>query len=290
MGRSSKKSDFVAAASPDVKSVNKRGKKRDDEEEIEIKLKKKKVPDIKKKKKIQEFSYENDSSSKGFGNRNPLVPCSENKKFSSDPENRNRLDLVPCSQKPNIGAAASSKKEEDSREEPTTASASKTVVIAGNLPFSINKSDLIDFFKQAGEVVDAHYGHYKGTCHIEFATEEAAKKAFELDGQNLCNREIGVDRYGSRTTGASKTLISKHLSLSIAKSDMINFLNGLGKLLMCVSLYMKMEISRDIAILSLQLKKVRRRQLSTMANTGWAVLLFLALLVKPYMSGVLILV
>ncbi|KAI3978136.1 hypothetical protein MKX01_012967 [Papaver californicum] len=142
MGRSSKKSDVVAAAaSPDVKSVNKRGNKRDAEEEIEIN------------------SY------------------------------------------------------------------------ARNLPFSINKSDLTDFFKQAGEVVDARYGNYKGTCHIEFATEEAAKKALELDGQNLCNREIGVDRYGSRTTGASKTLIAKNLSFSITKSDVINFFKRAGEII-----------------------------------------------------------
>ncbi|KAI3979010.1 hypothetical protein MKX01_016185 [Papaver californicum] len=86
--------------------------------------------------------------------------------------------------------------------------ASKTV-IARKVPFSISKSDLMEFFKQAGKVVDAH-----------FATEEAAKKALELDGQNLCNRDIGVDLYGSRTTGASKTLIAKHLSLSITKSDL----------------------------------------------------------------------
>ncbi|XP_026419463.1 nucleolin 2-like [Papaver somniferum] len=99
--------------------------------------------------------------------------------------------------------------------------ASKTVV-ARNLPFSMNKSDLIEFFKQAGKVVDARYkdGHYKGICYIEFATEEAANKALELDGRYLCNRDIGVGPLvESTTTGASKTLVAKNLSSSTTKSD-----------------------------------------------------------------------
>ncbi|KAI3942889.1 hypothetical protein MKW92_020876 [Papaver armeniacum] len=117
--------------------------------------------------------------------------------------------------------------------------ASKTVTIR-NIPFSFHKSDLIEFFKQAGEVVYACYDklhkgschiEYKGSCHIEFATEEAAKKALELDGQNLCNREIVVGRYGTRTTGASKTLIAKHLSLSITKSDVIKFFKRDGEII-----------------------------------------------------------
>ncbi|KAI3963494.1 hypothetical protein MKW98_022916 [Papaver atlanticum] len=110
--------------------------------------------------------------------------------------------------------------------------ASKTVTVR-NIPFSIHKSD-------AGEVVYACYDklhkeschiEYKGSCHIVFATEETAKKALELDGQNLCNREIVVDRYGTRTTGASKTLIAKHLSLSITKSDVIKFFKQAGEII-----------------------------------------------------------
>ncbi|XP_026434064.1 nucleolin 1-like isoform X3 [Papaver somniferum] len=148
--------------------------------------------------------------------------------------------------------------------------ASKTVTVR-NIPFSIHKSDLIEFYKQAGEVVYACYDklhsgschiEYKGSCHIEFATEEAAKKALKLDGQNLCNWEIVVGRYGTRTTGASKTLIAKHYHCSLLNLMWSSSLNGLGKLLMCVSLHLIMENSVDIAILSLQLKKVWRRKLS----------------------------
>ncbi|KAI3846551.1 hypothetical protein MKX03_008233 [Papaver bracteatum] len=56
-------------------------------------------------------------------------------------------------------------------------------------------------------------------------------QALELDGQNLCNREIVVGRYGTRTTGASKTLIAKHLSLSITKSDVIKFFKRAGEII-----------------------------------------------------------
>ncbi|KAI3946491.1 hypothetical protein MKX01_017707, partial [Papaver californicum] len=42
--------------------------------------------------------------------------------------------------------------------------ASKTFVTR-SLQFSMNKYDLVEFFKHAGEAVDAHYKdvHYKGT-------------------------------------------------------------------------------------------------------------------------------
>ncbi|KAI3993371.1 hypothetical protein MKX01_010114, partial [Papaver californicum] len=56
-----------------------------------------------------------------LGNRNQLVACSKKQKFntekdssSKDSEYPNRL--LPCSEKPNTGAAASAKKEE-SRDE-----------------------------------------------------------------------------------------------------------------------------------------------------------------------------
>ncbi|KAI3974161.1 hypothetical protein MKX01_033412 [Papaver californicum] len=78
-----------------------------------------------------------------------------------------------------------------------------------------------NFFKQAGEVVDVRYedGPYKGACYIEFATEEATRKASKLDGQYLCNREIVVESLvESTTTGASKTLAAKNLSVSTNKS------------------------------------------------------------------------
>ncbi|XP_026459944.1 nucleolin 2-like [Papaver somniferum] len=180
---------IAAAASPIVGSGNKRDNKRDAGEEIEIKLKKKKVvADFSKMKTIQEFSNGNSSSN---DQTTPSAPQLQSTK------------------------------------------ASKTVT-ARNIPFSIHKSDLIEFFKQAGEVVDAWYWkrsleikddtkleiyhqklstksdvieyfkwageiidvrfssldneNFSGYCHIEFATEEGAKRAAKLNGQHCLGR------------------------------------------------------------------------------------------------------
>ncbi|KAI3874151.1 hypothetical protein MKW92_041262 [Papaver armeniacum] len=78
--------------------------------------------------------------------------------------------------------------------ESTTTGASKTLV-AKNPSSSTTKSDVIEFFKQSGEIVDVRLsllenGDFRGTCHIEFATEEGAKKAVELDGQYLLGHPV----------------------------------------------------------------------------------------------------
>ncbi|KAI3893769.1 hypothetical protein MKW92_008414 [Papaver armeniacum] len=67
--------------------------------------------------------------------------------------------------------------------------ASKTLV-AMNLSSSTSKSDVIEFFEWPGDVVDVRFSYYpsgefRGVCHIEFATEEAAKKAMKLNGEYL---------------------------------------------------------------------------------------------------------
>ncbi|KAI3840849.1 hypothetical protein MKW92_053530 [Papaver armeniacum] len=54
-------------------------------------------------------------------------------------------------------------------------------------------------------------------------------QALELDGQNLCYREIVVSRYGTRITG-SKTLIAKHLNL-FTKSDVIEYFKWAGEII-----------------------------------------------------------
>ncbi|MCL7050441.1 hypothetical protein MKW94_000446 [Papaver nudicaule] len=96
----------------------------------------------------------------------------------------------------------------------------------------MNESDLIEFFKQTGEVVDARYKNRRscnGTCFVEFATEEAANKALELDGRYLCNMDIRVGRVGRvESTGASKTLAAKNLSFSATKSDVMEFFKHAG--------------------------------------------------------------
>ncbi|MCL7049090.1 hypothetical protein MKW94_017792 [Papaver nudicaule] len=98
-------------------------------------------------------------------------------------------------------------------------------VLAKSLPVSMDKSELIEFFKQAGEVVDARYQNAcKTKCRIEYATEEAANKALlELHGQ----RKIRVYPVG-RATGRTKILIAKNLNPYIKKSQVIDFFKQAG--------------------------------------------------------------
>jgi nucleolin len=64
---------------------------------------------------------------------------------------------------------------------------SQTLYIEG-LPFSATDDDVRRFFKDYGTVVSVRLprwhdsGRLRGYGHVEFATAEAAKKAFELDG------------------------------------------------------------------------------------------------------------
>ncbi|KAI3903546.1 hypothetical protein MKW98_032200 [Papaver atlanticum] len=72
--------------------------------------------------------------------------------------------------------------------------ASKTLCVK-NLSCSTTKSDVIEFLKEVGEIADVRFsaredGSFRGVCHIEFATDEAAKKATEFDGEYLLGRPV----------------------------------------------------------------------------------------------------
>ncbi|KAL2557626.1 heterogeneous nuclear ribonucleoprotein A3-like protein 1-like [Forsythia ovata] len=75
---------------------------------------------------------------------------------------------------------------------------SKTLFI-GNLSFSIERADVEDFFKDAGELVDVRFAMnqddtFRGFGHIEFASAEAAEKAIqELNGKHLLGRRVRLD-------------------------------------------------------------------------------------------------
>ncbi|KAI3978011.1 hypothetical protein MKX01_032388 [Papaver californicum] len=90
-------------------------------------------------------------------------------------------------------------------------------VVASNLSHPMDKSKLIDFFEQAGEVVDARlkFETCKSTWLIQFATEEAAKK---------------VDFAALTITGALKTLVAKNLSFSTTESDVVEFFKQAGEI------------------------------------------------------------
>ncbi|RZC66120.1 hypothetical protein C5167_009812 [Papaver somniferum] len=76
------------------------------------------------------------------------------------------------------------------------------------LPYYTEKSDVIKFFKQAGEIVDVHLsyngdGKFSGSGHIEFVTEETAKKAVRMNGVELLGSPIDLWRE-AEGTGASR--------------------------------------------------------------------------------------
>ncbi|KAI3867029.1 hypothetical protein MKX03_023653 [Papaver bracteatum] len=109
--------------------------------------------------------------------------------------------------------------------------ASKRLVMKG-LPYYTDKSDVIKFFKQAGEIVDVQFiynddGKFSGSAHIEFVTEEAAKKAARFNGLDLLGSHVDIYRK-AKGTGASKTLCLKNIPLSINKSHVIDFFKNVG--------------------------------------------------------------
>ncbi|XP_071693561.1 uncharacterized protein [Rutidosis leptorrhynchoides] len=90
----------------------------------------------------------------------------------------------------------------------TPATGSKTLFM-GNLSFSIEENDVINFFKDAGEVVQVRFAMrdncFAGYGHVEFATPDAAQKALELNGEDLVGRAVKLDfakeRGGAYTQG-----------------------------------------------------------------------------------------
>lgn len=75
-------------------------------------------------------------------------------------------------------------------------------LFARNLSFQVERSDIEEFFKEAGQVVDVKfdtskkYGEeskYLGFGVVEFATAIEAHKALEFRGRPLLGREIRLD-------------------------------------------------------------------------------------------------
>ncbi|XP_019091994.1 PREDICTED: nucleolin 2 isoform X3 [Camelina sativa] len=93
---------------------------------------------------------------------------------------------------------------------PTSQGGSKTL-FAGNLSYAVQRSDIENFFKEAGEVVDVRIashedGSAKGYGHVEFVSAEAAQKAMELNGKPLLGRDVRLDlanEMGNRTPRSS---------------------------------------------------------------------------------------
>ncbi|KFK36056.1 hypothetical protein AALP_AA4G072000 [Arabis alpina] len=86
----------------------------------------------------------------------------------------------------------------------TPAAGGPKTLFAGNLSFSIERSDVEEFFKGVAEVVDVRFatsredGSFRGFGHIEFASSEDATKAFNLNGKPLLGRDIRLDMANER--------------------------------------------------------------------------------------------
>ncbi|GKC16136.1 nucleotide-binding alpha-beta plait domain-containing protein, partial [Tanacetum coccineum] len=76
-------------------------------------------------------------------------------------------------------------------------------IFMGNLSFSIEKNDIINFFKDVGEVAEVRFAmrdeRFAGYGHVEFTTPDAAQKDIELNGSYL----LGLDKSGGQGQGLS---------------------------------------------------------------------------------------
>ncbi|KAJ6365959.1 hypothetical protein OIU77_002513 [Salix suchowensis] len=74
---------------------------------------------------------------------------------------------------------------------------SKTLFV-GNLSFQVERADVENFFKGAGEVADVRFAldadqRFRGFGHVEFTTAEAAQKALKLNGTTFLGRDVRLD-------------------------------------------------------------------------------------------------
>ncbi|KAI3892385.1 hypothetical protein MKX03_012603 [Papaver bracteatum] len=102
-----------------------------------------------------------------------------------------------------------------------TGTAAKKKLVMKDIPYKTDKSDVIKFFKQSGDILDVCFfckaDEYSRSAHIEFVSEEAARKAERLNGVDLMGSSVGLRREAERT-GAPKTVCLKNVPLSIDKS------------------------------------------------------------------------
>ncbi|KAH9571212.1 hypothetical protein CY35_02G082400 [Sphagnum magellanicum] len=137
--------------------------------------------------------------------------------------------------KPQNGKVTARDSEEDSEEDekpqtktPTKVKASgvggtKTIFVK-NIAWSVDEDTISEFFHDVGEVADVRLakdenGRSKGYGHIEFETEEEAKKAVLKSGETLEGRDLFIDlakergasvpNAGTPRTGSGKTAFIK---------------------------------------------------------------------------------
>ncbi|WZZ48773.1 hypothetical protein YC2023_048880 [Brassica napus] len=130
------------------------------------------------------------------------------------------------------------------RASPTNTGGSKTLA-ALNLSLQVKRSDVEEFFKEAGQVVDVRfgkteYGRFLGFGMVEFATAREAQKSEQRPApasapvyktqqvpRNRAQRASVKKR--PTNTGGSKTLAAFNLSLQVEKSDIEEFFKEAGQ-------------------------------------------------------------
>ncbi|KAI3960929.1 hypothetical protein MKW98_019130 [Papaver atlanticum] len=111
-----------------------------------------------------------------------------------------------------------------------------TTVTASNLSISANKSHVIDFFKQVGDIVDVcvclcenNSGQLRAhSAFIEFATEEAAEKAIKFHRLGLLGYTLDISLILGVSTGRYGLLVMKDVPFNTDKSDVIKFFKQAG--------------------------------------------------------------
>ncbi|KAB1206156.1 Nucleolin 2 [Morella rubra] len=149
---------------------------------------KKPAQETKKGSNIEEESEEDSDAS---DEESEEEPSRTPKKNGTEVE---MLDAVPPKMKTDSKSAKQTPQTPATQQGQTT---SKTLFV-GNLSYNVERADVENFFKDAGEVADVRFasdpdGRFKGFGHVEFATAEAAQKAMELNGEDLLGRAVKLD-------------------------------------------------------------------------------------------------
>ncbi|KAL6784615.1 CGL125 [Auxenochlorella protothecoides x Auxenochlorella symbiontica] len=100
----------------------------------------------------------------------------------------------------------------------------KTIFVR-NVPFAATEEALVEFFAQAGRVVDVvrrtnAEGRLNTWCHIQFDTKEGMEKACQLNGSELMGRQLGIDAAATGPrAGTGKPVEGCWFCLSNANAD-----------------------------------------------------------------------
>lgn len=117
----------------------------------------------------------------------------------------------------------------------------RTTVCAGGMPYDTKEEDILSFFKECGPVARvtclrfADTQRFNGLSFITFETETAASKALSLDGANMGDRLIKVEkaRAGGKVVRAppkreagSMSVYVGNLDWNVRKIDIKRFFKG----------------------------------------------------------------